>query len=291
MEDSDRNNAAPRRVSTPGGSPPPIIEGTDSAAELPWRAAIAPLRGDRDEAGRAMTEASERRAGTTRQRLIAAASRQFAHRSYSMVSLDDILAEAELTKGAMYFHFQSKQALAVAIIDDLTEMSRAAVTELLAHKMSGLETLIDLLYLLAVQDSQNEVARAGVRLLETLDNTTALPPALWQLWIEFVTTLIQKAVTEGDVVDHHDPEDIAKMLVALWVGMRRISDLDQPEHYLENLQKAWMLALSSFINPDRINYFTQFIQRRHALAVKKVSAEALSLDLHATAAASAHADP
>ena len=208
-----------------------------------------------------------------------------------MVSLDDILAEAELTKGAMYFHFQSKQALAVAIIDDLTEMSRAAVTELLAHKMSGLETLIDLLCLLAVQDSQNEVARAGVRLLETLDNTTALPPALWQLWIEFVTTLIQKAVTEGDVVDHHDPEDIAKMLVALWVGMRRISDLDQPEHYLENLQKAWMLALSSFINPDRINYFTQFIQRRHALAVKKVSAEALSLDLHATAAASAHADP
>ena len=50
-----------------------------------------------------MTEASERRAGTTRQRLIAAASRQFAHRPYSMVSLDDILAEAELTKGAMYF--------------------------------------------------------------------------------------------------------------------------------------------------------------------------------------------
>ena len=238
-----------------------------------------------------MTEASERRAGTTRQRLLAAASRQFAHRPYSMVSLDDILAEAELTKGAMYFHFASKQALAVAIVDDLTEMSRAAVTELLAHKMSGLETLIDLIYLLAVQDTQNEVARAGARLLETLDNATALPPTLWQLWTELITNLIQKAVAEGDVVDHHDPEDIAKMLVALWVGMRRISDLDQPEHYLDNLQKAWMLVLPSFINPDRTDYFTQFIKRRHALAVNKVSAEALSLDLHTTAAASAHADP
>src|SRR5713101_4145946 len=101
-----------------------------------------PLRRDRDKTGRAMTEASERPAGTTRQRLIAAASRQFSHRSYSMVSLDDILAEAELTKGAMYFHFSSKQALALAIIGDLHEMSRAAVTELLARKMSGLETLI-----------------------------------------------------------------------------------------------------------------------------------------------------
>ena len=209
-----------------------------------------------------MTEASGRRADTTRQRLIAAASRQFAHHPYSMVSLDDILAEAELTKGAMYFHFPSKQALASAIVDHLSEITRAAVTELLARKMSGLETLIDLVYLLAVQDTEHEVARAGVRLLETLDKTATL----LQSWIELVTTLIQKAMTEGDVIDHHDPEDIAKMLVALWLGTRRISDPDLPEHYLDNLQKAWIMALPGFTNPDRIDYFTQFIQRRHAHA-------------------------
>jgi len=237
-----------------------------------------------------MTEASERRADTTRHRLIAAASRQFAHRPYSMVSLDDILAAAELTKGAMYFHFSSKQALAVAIIDDLTEMTRAAAVELLERKMSGLETLIDLVFLLAVQDTQHDVARAGARLLETLDNPTPLPLALWQSRMEFVTTLVQRAVTEGDVIDLHEPEDIAKMLVALWEGVRRISDLDKPEHYLDNLQKAWTLALPSFANPDRIDYFTQFIQRRHTLAVRKSSAEALSVDLHATAHASVHTD-
>jgi len=237
-----------------------------------------------------MTEASERRADTTRHRLIAAASRQFAHRPYSMVSLDDILAAAELTKGAMYFHFASKQALALAIIDDLTEMTRAAAAELLERKMSGLETLIDLVFLLAVQDTQHDVARAGARLLETLDNPTPLPLALWQSRMEFVTTLVQRAVTEGDVIDLHEPEDIAKMLVALWEGVRRISDLDKPEHYLDNLQKAWTLALPSFANPDRIDYFTQFIQRRHTLAVRKISAEALSVDLHATAHASVHTD-
>ena len=236
-----------------------------------------------------MTETHERPAGSTRQRLIAAASRQFAHHAYSVVSLDDILTEAELTKGAMYFHFASKQALALAIIDDLTEISRAAVTELIARKMSGLETLIDLVYLLAVQDSQNEVARAGVRLLETLDNTALRSPP-WQSWIDTVTALIQKAVTDGDLVDHHDPQDIAKMLVALWMGTRRISDLDQPEQHLDNLQKSWILALPSFTNPDRIDYFTQFIKRRHALAVKKVTREAHSPDLHTTVAASTHAD-
>jgi TetR/AcrR family transcriptional regulator, transcriptional repressor for nem operon len=288
--DFDGYSTTPGRVATLGGSSSPIIGGTDSAAELPKREAIVPLHGDSDETGETMTEASERPPGTTRQRLIAAASREFAHRSYSMVSLDDILAEAQLTKGAMYFHFQSKQALALAIIDDLHEMSQAAVTESLARRMSGLETLIDLIFLLAVQDTQDEVARAGVRLLETLDNTTIAPPTMWRSWIEVVTTLIQKAVTEGDVVDHDDPEDIAKMLVALWAGVRRINDSDQPESHLANLKTVWVLALPSFTNPDRIDYFTQFIRRRHALALNKLSAEPRSLDHRATAAA-ADADP
>lgn len=218
-----------------------------------------------------MTEGSARRTGSTRDRLIAAASRQFARRPYSMVSLDDILAEAELTKGAMYFHFPSKQALAMAIIDDVSEMSGAAVSELLARKMSALETLIDLVYLLAVQNTQEELARAGVRLLETFDNSTAQADARWRSWAEFVATLIEKAVAEGDVTDHHKPDDVATMLVALWAGIQRISDLDQPERYFDNLRIAWMLALGCLTNPDRVEYFNQFIQRRHALAVKKVS--------------------
>ncbi len=267
-----------------------MIERTDSVAELPWRDAAMPQGGERNQTGSGMAEGSERRAGTTRHRLIAAASRQFAHRPYGMVSLDDILAEAALTKGAMYFHFPSKRALAMSIIDDVTEMSGAAVSELLARKMSGLETLIDLIYILAVRDTQDEVARAGVRLLETLDDSTDLAGARWQSWIELVTTLIERALSEGDVTDRHEPEDVAKMLVALWLGIRRISDLDQPERYLDNLRKTWTLAFACFTSPDRIDYFTQFINRRHALAVKKVSAEPLALDPHDTTAASAHAE-
>jgi hypothetical protein len=50
-----------------------------------------------------MTETSRRRADTARQRLVVAASRPFAHYCYSMASLDDILAEGELTKRAKYF--------------------------------------------------------------------------------------------------------------------------------------------------------------------------------------------
>lgn len=218
-----------------------------------------------------MTDASNRPAGTTRERLIAAAARQFAHRSYSTVSLDDILAEAQLTKGAMYFHFPSKQALATAIVDDLVGLSRSALAELVARRMSGLETLIEVVCLLAVQDAEQDVARAGLRLLESLEATSTSPTAVWESWVGTFTALIHDAVTEGDVVDHHDADDIARMIVALWLGTRRISDTDHSAQFVENLRRAWVLALPSFTNPDRVDYFTQFINRRHALAVKNLS--------------------
>jgi len=140
------------------------------------------------------------------------------------------LAEAELTKGAMYFHFPSEQALAVAIIDDLAEMSRAAVTELVARKMSGLETPIDLVHLRAVQDTQHEVARAGVRLLETLDNTTALPPALWQsLWSSSPPSS-NKQSPRATSSDHHDPlRHRQNVGGAAFLGACRFSSWPRPD--------------------------------------------------------------
>ena len=66
------------------------------------------------------THSADGRADATRQQILRAASYQFARRPYHDVGLDDILNEAALTKGAMYFHFRSKQALAVAIIERQT---------------------------------------------------------------------------------------------------------------------------------------------------------------------------
>src|SRR5712672_2416478 len=96
--------------------------------------------------GHTLNDPRESRADSARGQILRAATRQFAQKPYSQVSLDDILAEAELTKGAMYFHFRSKHALALAIIEEYTHFTRAAIGELLAHDSRGLETLIDVAY-------------------------------------------------------------------------------------------------------------------------------------------------
>ncbi|MGA9490468.1 MAG: helix-turn-helix domain-containing protein, partial [Mycobacterium sp.] len=53
-----------------------------------------------------MTEPTDKRSDTTRDQILRAAAHQFAQRPYYAVGLDDILSDAHLTKGAMYFHFR-----------------------------------------------------------------------------------------------------------------------------------------------------------------------------------------
>ena len=78
-----------------------------------------------------MSELTDKRSDTTRELILRAAAHQFAQRPYYAVGLDDILAEAQLTKGAMYFHFRSKHALALAIVDEQSVKSDAGIKDVL----------------------------------------------------------------------------------------------------------------------------------------------------------------
>jgi AcrR family transcriptional regulator len=218
-----------------------------------------------------VTEQLDRRADTTRQQILRAASRQFARKSYSLVSLDDILADAEVTKGAMYFHFRSKHALAAAIVEHRFELASASVDDLLARKLSGLETLIDIIYLVAVEDIGDEIARAGLNLLESVGRSDGLQASVLGQWVDAFASIAAKAVRDGDIVEGRDPHGIAKLLVSMYLGLRQTSNLAEPEQFLRDLENLWVLALRGFAKPERIGYLMQFIKRRTAVAQKNAT--------------------
>jgi len=218
-----------------------------------------------------MSELSDRRSDTTRDQILRAAAHQFAQRPYYAVGLDDILAEAELTKGAMYFHFRSKHALALAIVDEQTERSAESVKNLLARKLSGLESLIDVSYLIAVGDITQDVTRASFNLLESVGRTEKLQARLLGGWIQLMCEIAQRGIAEGDIVDQADPEDVGRLLVSIYVGMRQASNLDEPVRLLSDFGKGLSTVLGGIVQPDRRAYFAQFVKRRTALAIKAVS--------------------
>jgi AcrR family transcriptional regulator len=218
-----------------------------------------------------MSDLSDKRSLTTRDQILRAAAHQFAQRPYYAVGLDDILAQAQLTKGAMYFHFRSKHALALAVIDDQTTRSGEAVADLLARKFSGLETLIDFSYQLAVQDISEDIARAALHLLESVGRTEKLQERLLGGWIQLLGEITERGIVEGDIIEQGDPEDVGRLLVSIYVGMRQASNLDDPVQLLGDFGKALSAVLRGIVQPDRSDYFTQFVKRRTALAIKAVS--------------------
>ena len=218
-----------------------------------------------------MSELSDKRSDTTRDQILRAAAHQFAQRPYYAVGLDDILAEAQLTKGAMYFHFRSKHALALAIVDEQTANAAESVKNLLARKLSGLESLIDVSYLVAVGDMTQDVTRASFNLLESVGRTEKLQTRLLGGWIQLMSEIGQRGIAEGDIVEQADPEDIGRLLVSIYVGMRQASNLDEPVQLLTDFGKALSTVLRGIVQPDKIDYFAQFVKRRTALAIKAVS--------------------
>ncbi|MDT5291308.1 MAG: hypothetical protein QOG79_4205 [Mycobacterium sp.] len=215
-----------------------------------------------------MTEQLDRRADSTRLQILQAAAHQFATRPYSQVNLDDILASADVTKGALYFHFRSKHALATAVIEHRAEHGWAEFGQLSTRGRSGLETMIDVAYLIAVSDIGEAEVRAGLNLLESIGRFDGLQATLLGDWVIGFAAMTRRAIAEGDVVDHIDHEHAARLLVSMYLGLRQTSNLDEPESYIGDLESLWMLVLPGFANPERLAYFAGFIRRRSALAVK-----------------------
>src|SRR6202020_866644 len=71
-----------------------------------------------------MSKADERKRGMrdpqrTRERLLQAASREIYRSGFQSASLDTILAIAGVTKGALYYHFDGKEALGYAVVEEV----------------------------------------------------------------------------------------------------------------------------------------------------------------------------
>lgn len=63
-------------------------------------------------------------------KLIAVARKQFAERGYEQSSMEDIVAEARLTRGALYHHFGNKRGLFQAVLESVqTEIGKRVEAE------------------------------------------------------------------------------------------------------------------------------------------------------------------
>jgi AcrR family transcriptional regulator len=76
--------------------------------------------------------------GTTRERILDAALEVFAAKGYHRASVDDIVRASRTSKGAVYHHFATKEAVFLALVDDFAARLAAAVAATIASRRGAL---------------------------------------------------------------------------------------------------------------------------------------------------------
>lgn len=80
-------------------------------------------------AGRATRSTSRRKDSTTRRNLVECAAKLFTEHGYAGTSLDEVVAAARVTKGALYHHFSGKLALFEAVFETTEDAAVKAISK------------------------------------------------------------------------------------------------------------------------------------------------------------------
>ncbi|WP_442785430.1 ScbR family autoregulator-binding transcription factor [Actinacidiphila sp. DG2A-62] len=188
----------------------------------------------------------QERAEATRRYLVEAAARLFDERGYAGTSISDISARSGRTSGAIYFHFDSKEQLALAVVEATYATWPALIAQVRALPVSALEKLVALSFAVARTFRDDVVVRAGSRLWMERKAIEAPVPAAFGAWIETVTALLREAGAEGDLAAGVAPDTAALTVVYAFFGLHTVSDAMDGRALIEDrLHEMWLVLLAA----------------------------------------------
>jgi len=188
---------------------------------------------------------------------VQAAALIFSQQTYAQATLGEVLLEAGVTQGALYFHFDSKQALAQEVINRQHQLFLEAGQSLLNEPARGIPAMIILSRELAAQITTSALVRAGLRLsTESADVFAETAKEPYEDWIATCEIFVRRAVLEGDISSGHEPSRIATFVIATFTGVQALSQArTQWSDIWDRLEEMWEFLLggigSSSLEFDR----------------------------------------
>lgn len=162
----------------------------------------------------------QQRSEETRARLLEAALKKFSSSGYDAASVDDICAEAGVSKGAFYHHFPSKQAVFLALFEDWLTTVDAGLEA--ARKPTVPETLTNMARMLPFIFTQ---ANGQLPMFLEFWLQASRDEAVWKVtvapyerYLEYFADLVKQGIVEGSF-KQVDPHSAAQVIVSFAVGM------------------------------------------------------------------------
>ncbi|MCX4884368.1 MULTISPECIES: ScbR family autoregulator-binding transcription factor [unclassified Streptomyces] len=202
--------------------------------------------------------ARQLRAEQTRATIITAAADLFDRHGYESTSLSDIVEHAQVTKGALYFHFAAKEDLAHAIMELQSRAWHEVTKELDGRGYSSLESLIRITFGIARLSVEGPIPRAGLRL--ATGGVAVRPPLKHPFteWRDMATRRLLGAIKEADVHPDVDVEAVAHSLVSFFVGTRVVGrSLEPVARQPRRLAEMWHVMIRGLVPvPRRARYLS-----------------------------------
>ncbi len=139
------------------------------------------------------------RSTATREDIILACLQLFARRGFHNTSISDIANGAGITKGAIYWHFENKEALFAAILEKMKHNWQRTVRQHVDEVDSPLEKIDQLFenfYLLLVQDPDTSIFLQRVSLEPDGKYSERLSEA-FERTADFISTIFEKGKESG----------------------------------------------------------------------------------------------
>ncbi len=186
-------------------------------------------------------------AARTREAILDAAATVFDQFGYPNASLSMITEQAHVAKGALYFHFNSKEELARVIIDQQFQLTPTA-----AEYARGMQGLIDLTYAVAQAIVDEVRVRAAIRLVIEHASFTTPMSEPYLNWISIVRTFLERAKQDGHLIATAQPDAAAVLIVACFTGTQLVSEVLAGRKDIESrLTVMWQMLLPSLVQPHQ----------------------------------------
>jgi AcrR family transcriptional regulator len=202
------------------------------------------------------------RSEATRRKIISAAVEVFNEIGYPAAGLGDIIERAEMTKGALYYHFDSKESLATAIIEEGSVRLADAFRSVSTSSAPALEGIIHGVFVVADLMATDQIARSGTQLLRAFGEFNEVAARTYSGWTTEMTEQARQAIDEGDVRGDVDPQAIGETIVGSMLGAELLASATTAgADVLERVTRAFKVLLPAIVNQESLPYFTEFLAR------------------------------
>ncbi|MGK5441011.1 TetR family transcriptional regulator C-terminal domain-containing protein [Micromonospora sp. URMC 105] len=199
------------------------------------------------------------RTSDARNKILEAAATLLEQRGYSALGVAEICTTAGVPKGSFYYFFESKQALALTVIDEHWTRQRRQWVELLGSDRDPLRRLRDLF------EATAEVQRAGqqkaglvtgclfgnlaLELSTQAEEVRSRLQEIFEAQIDLIEPLVAEAKERGEAGPSVDTRETARSIVAQIEGRALLAKLLNDPAQLETL---WRNGLDLLQVPPQV---------------------------------------